>query len=428
MALLSTMSCIISQRRLLLTASRNFSSLALLASMQSGVGRWDSLRLSRRNGQSWSKAWFYCKVPLHVCRRGGKSVHALHSHMRYLNFCTKLSIENSGEDLIDFAFVWASKNIGGQHAVEEFVSCGVWLLPDDVNFEHVKVGLSPVLKLKVPLPRFPLSHEDEEDDARFLARVEQEARNIVESYTCAEHEACVSGLLNNGHLNHVLKLAWVAYGAHSAPVSTKVLKKRKAEASGKVLVKRPKAPERKGTELAKVSGVRAKGGVKWPSDVDILAAKSIKLSKGIVPRAIASATATCITPKARGSLDSLGTLGSKIDKNVASSKTMLRAKKVTPSAKKCLVPAIGALATISWEGTQESSPRDQAPEVQSKVGLRDQSPERRVQSPSTLGMRSNPEASIPVATPIGAAGASIGYLRFVGTVTFVLVKEVLTLC
>jgi hypothetical protein len=45
-----------------------------------------------------------------------------------------------------------------------------------------------------------------------------------------------------------------------------------------------------------------------------------------------------------------------------------------------------------------------------------------------LGVRSNPEASIPVATPIGAAGASIGYLRFVGTVTFVLVKEVLTLC
>jgi hypothetical protein len=62
------------------------------------------------------------------------------------------------------------------------------------------------------------------------------------------------------------------------------------------------------------------------------------------------------------------------------------------------------------------------------VGLRDQSLERRVRSPSTLGTRSNPEASIPVAAPIGAAGASIGYLRFVGTVTFVLVKEVLTLC
>jgi hypothetical protein len=249
--------------------------------------------------------------------------------MRYLNFCTKLSIENSGEDLIDFAFVWASRNIGGRHAVEEFVSCGVWLLPDDVSFEHVKVGLSPVLKLKVPLPRFPLSHEDEEDDARFLVRVEQDARNIVESYTCVEHEACVSGLLNNGRLNRVLKLAWVAYGPRSTPVSTKVLKKRKAEASGKVLVKHPKVPERKGTELAKVSGVRAKGGVKWPSDVDILAAKSIKLSKGIVPRAIASATVACITPKAHGSLDSLGTLGSKIDKNVASSKTVLRAKKVT---------------------------------------------------------------------------------------------------
>jgi hypothetical protein len=53
-----------------------------------------------------------------------------------------------------------------------------------VNFEQVKVGLTPISKLKVPLPRFPLSHKDDEDDAKFLARVEQEARVIVGSYMC----------------------------------------------------------------------------------------------------------------------------------------------------------------------------------------------------------------------------------------------------
>jgi hypothetical protein len=90
------------------------------------------------------------------------------------------SIENSGEDLSDDAFIWASRNIGGRDALEEFVSCGIWPLAGDVSFKHVKVGLTPVSKLKVPLPIFPLSHEDEEeDDARFLARVEQEARNKV---------------------------------------------------------------------------------------------------------------------------------------------------------------------------------------------------------------------------------------------------------
>jgi hypothetical protein len=78
--------------------------------------------------------------------------------------------------------------------VEEFLSCRVWPLAADVSFKHEKVGLTPISKPKVPLSRFPLSHEDGEDDTRFLVRVEQEARNIVGSYRPAEHDACVSGL------------------------------------------------------------------------------------------------------------------------------------------------------------------------------------------------------------------------------------------
>jgi hypothetical protein len=179
-----------------------------------------------------------------------------------MNFYTKPSIENCGEDLSDDDFVWTSRNIRGRDAVEEFVSCDIWLLAGNVSFEHVKVGLTPVSKLKVPLPRFSLFREDGEDEACLLVRVEQEARNIVGSYTRAEHEACVSGLCNNGHLNRVLELAGVANGPRPAPTSAEVLKKRKAEASGKVLAKHPKAHEKKSIEHAKVSGARAKGGLK----------------------------------------------------------------------------------------------------------------------------------------------------------------------
>jgi hypothetical protein len=52
------------------------------------------------------------------------------------------------------------------------MSCSVWPLAANVSFEHVKVSLSPVSKLRVPLPRFPLSREDHEDDIGFLVRVE----------------------------------------------------------------------------------------------------------------------------------------------------------------------------------------------------------------------------------------------------------------
>jgi hypothetical protein len=66
----------------------------------------------------------------------------------------------------------------------------------------------------------------------------------------------------------------------------------------KVLAKRPVTHEKKGTERTKVTVVCVKGGLKWPSNADILPANSVKLSKGHLPRAIASAAAARITPKA----------------------------------------------------------------------------------------------------------------------------------
>jgi hypothetical protein len=53
----------------------------------------------------WTKAWFYCKVPLDPCSQGGKTVHALLSHMGTLNFHTKPSVQDSVEDLSDDSFI-----------------------------------------------------------------------------------------------------------------------------------------------------------------------------------------------------------------------------------------------------------------------------------------------------------------------------------
>jgi hypothetical protein len=107
------------------------------------------------------------------------------------NFHTKPSFKCPDDNLRDGVFVWASKNIRGRDAVEEFVACGVWPLATSVSFEQVSVSVMSVSKLKLPLPKFVAARGDGEDDANFLARVEKEARVVVGSYTCPEHEACL---------------------------------------------------------------------------------------------------------------------------------------------------------------------------------------------------------------------------------------------
>jgi hypothetical protein len=212
------------------------------------------------------------------------------------------------------------------------------------------------------LPNFPLHREDGEDDVQFLARVEQEARNIMGGYTRAEHEACNASLPNNGRLNCVLEVAGVGYGPRPVPVSAEVLKKRKADGAAKVLAKRPKVAEKKSAGLAKVSGSRGSGSSKRPSGVDILSAKSTKLSKGTIPRVVASAATAHIMPEMRISEISTETGGAKGGERCPSYKTMLGAK-ASPAPKKHIVLAIGALVALSSDGTEESSPHDRALEV-----------------------------------------------------------------
>jgi hypothetical protein len=95
--------------------------------------------------------------------------------------------------------------------MEEFVACSMHPLAAGVGFDKVATLVTPVLNIKVPLPKFVAVHKDDEDDVQFLARVELEAEGIVGSYTSPEHEACVASLRNRGHLNMVFELAEVAW-------------------------------------------------------------------------------------------------------------------------------------------------------------------------------------------------------------------------
>jgi hypothetical protein len=55
--------------------------------------------------------------------------------------------------------------------LDEFIACNVWPLVVGISFERVNVGVTQVSKLKVSLPKFVVAREDDEDDAKFLARV-----------------------------------------------------------------------------------------------------------------------------------------------------------------------------------------------------------------------------------------------------------------
>jgi hypothetical protein len=72
-----------------------------------GSGVQLTVTLKNRWAAGWTRAWFYCKVPLHICPEGGKSSHALHSHMSTLDFLTEPPVNCSDTDCGDAAFVKA---------------------------------------------------------------------------------------------------------------------------------------------------------------------------------------------------------------------------------------------------------------------------------------------------------------------------------
>jgi hypothetical protein len=205
-------------------------------------------------------------------------------------------------------------------------------------------------------------------------------------------------------LNHILELAGVAYGPHPTPVSVEALKKRKADSIEKTTSKHLKAREKKKAEPGKVSVAAKKAGVKRPSDTDVALMKLAKLSKQIIPHALASVATTRATlgttglkkTPARGTSGcktARGTRGSKFAGGASGSKpvgsasslkvvvsktvpkTTAITKRATAPRKMRHVPMVGGLAVIS----SESSPHGQAvqssgPKIPLRLEARNPSP------------------------------------------------------
>jgi hypothetical protein len=225
-------------------------------------------------------------------------------------------------------------------------------------------------------------------------------------YTRTEHEACIANLPNNGLLNRVLEDAGVGYGPRPVPISAEVLKKRKADAAGKVLAKRPKVAKMTSVGLAKVYRSCGGGSSKWPTGADIPPVKSAKLSEGIIPRAVALAAVACIMLETCISMVSTGTEGAKGGEKRPGCKTM-PGTKVAPYAKKCIIPAIGALAALSSDGTEESTLHDRAPEVQLKADPQGSLAEPQARSTTISGSQPAPKISLGIVPTTGASTSCI---------------------
>lgn len=81
-------------------------------------------------------------------------MHALRSHNSALEFLMELPVDCPDTDTWDVAFVKASSAIGNCDAVEEYLACGLYPLSASFSLREVADGITRVLKLRVPLPKF----------------------------------------------------------------------------------------------------------------------------------------------------------------------------------------------------------------------------------------------------------------------------------
>jgi hypothetical protein len=228
--------------------------------------------------------------------------------------------------------------------MEEFIACGMYPLAVDAGFNRVATRTTSVSKLKVLLPKFIAIHKDNnEDDVQFLARVELEAEGIVGSYTKAKHDACLAHMRNGGWLNHVFELAGVAYGPHAMPGTdkfTEVVQKRKLDAAGKNLSKRPKVEGKKKMDAAKIAPSWGKASLKWLSSAEVASGRPLKQSKKTVTHPTAAMTTTCVPT---------GALSSKVAAGASGSKGTSSVKKMVMPVHKHRVPVIGLWRRRLWK-------------------------------------------------------------------------------
>jgi hypothetical protein len=82
---------------------------------------------------------------------GGKSIHALCSHMSPLDYLMALTINCPESDVNDEALVYGTRAIGGCDGMEEYLARGMYPLSADFGFGRVNEALTSVLSILVPL-------------------------------------------------------------------------------------------------------------------------------------------------------------------------------------------------------------------------------------------------------------------------------------
>jgi hypothetical protein len=192
--------------------------------------------------------------------------------MTTLDFVMEPSFKCPNDEAGDMAVIKATRTIGGRDDVEEYMACGLFPLSVGFNLVEIADGKTPLSKLVIPLPEFPISKclEDMNDGLR--ARVELATMNVVDRYARKEHKVCVEMVPNGDRVNKVFEQASVPYGPRLEPgseVCEEATKKRKSDlgvepsgkctnVSGRKAVPTKVSAQPKGVSIASLKIVLAK--------------------------------------------------------------------------------------------------------------------------------------------------------------------------
>jgi hypothetical protein len=119
---------------------------------------------------------------------------------------------------------------------------------------------------------------------------------------------------------------------------TEAVRKRKLDATGKNLGKRPKAAGKKKMEATKVAPSWGKASLKRPSTAEVASTRPLKQSKKTMAHPVAAVITTHVPVRA---------LSSKVAVGASGSRGMASVKKMAMPIHKCHVPATGTMAAAS---------------------------------------------------------------------------------
>jgi hypothetical protein len=77
----------------------------------------------------WDHNWFYFQMPEQTADVRGRGTYPLSCTMTPLNYASEVTFECGPIDANVVAFTEAALTIGGHNAIEEFLACGLWLMP-----------------------------------------------------------------------------------------------------------------------------------------------------------------------------------------------------------------------------------------------------------------------------------------------------------